>query len=295
MPILYVCLVVHLENRAVGEFFLVRSQRADEVAEAFGQHRYGAVNEIHAGGTLHRLFVYHRTFSDIVRHVGNVHTHFPQPLVGAAYGESVVEVLGVVGVNGTGEHAAEILAFCNVLLRYLGRNFLGSLLHVLRIFVWQSVLCQYGVHLGVVVALLSQHVNHLAHDVLVFGVGPLLHLHHHFVAVLSALEPLFRQYYVVWQQSVLCSEEGDVPLHSQPSHKLVACPVQDSNHHSFLYVSCPSCHEGHLHLVAVEGAHRVAFRHENGLATVVGNKTVLSVQLAAESSFLHLCLCVQAI
>ena len=74
---LYVGIVVEIEDDGECQLLLVGAQRADEVAQTFGQHRNGAVDEIYTRGTLHRLLVYHRTLLDVVAHVGYVYADLP--------------------------------------------------------------------------------------------------------------------------------------------------------------------------------------------------------------------------
>ena len=76
-PAQHLALFVHVEDNAVCQFLFVGTQRTDVVTQSFRKHRYGAVYEIYACGALHRLLVYHGAFGDIVRHVGNVYSHFP--------------------------------------------------------------------------------------------------------------------------------------------------------------------------------------------------------------------------
>lgn len=66
-----------------------------------------------------------------MRHVGNVYTHFPESVLESSYGERVVEVLGIAGVDGAGEDIAEVFPLVEVFLRHLTRDFLGNLFHVL--------------------------------------------------------------------------------------------------------------------------------------------------------------------
>ena len=230
-----------------------------------------------------------------MRHVGDVHSHLPESVVETSYREGIVKIFRIAWVDGTGEDIAEIFSFGNVFLRNLGRNFLRSLFHVGRILIWQSILGENGIHLGVVVALLTQNIDHLAKNVLVLAVGPCLDLHDSLVASLSALDLLFRDNDVVRQQSVLCDEEGEVFLHPQTSYELVACVFEDADDHSLLDMPFATCHERHLHLVAVERRHGVAFSHEDWLAAVVGDEAVFAVRLTSEDSLLHLCLGIEAI
>ena len=106
--ILHFGVVVEGEDDRVGELFFIGAERADEVAQAFGKHRDGAVDQIYRGGALHGLLVDGAAFLHVVRHVGDMHAHFPQPRLQRADREGVVEVLGVLGVDGEGGHAAEV-------------------------------------------------------------------------------------------------------------------------------------------------------------------------------------------
>ena len=69
-------------------------------------------------------------------HVGNVHTYFPQSVVELAHRKCIIEVLGILGVDGAGIYIPEVLTLGDVSLGDLRRNLVGSLLHVLRILVW---------------------------------------------------------------------------------------------------------------------------------------------------------------
>ena len=85
VPVLYLALVVDVEYGRVSQFLLIGSQRAYKVAQALGQHGYGAVDEVDTGGTLHGLLVNDVALLHIVRHISNVHTHLPQALLQLAY------------------------------------------------------------------------------------------------------------------------------------------------------------------------------------------------------------------
>ena len=90
---------------------------------------------------------------------------------------------------------------------------LGSILDVLGILVRQSVLCQYGVHLHVIVALLAQYVDDFADDVLRVFRRPLGNAYHGFLAILAALQLLLGYQDVVDEDITFCNEEGEVFLY----------------------------------------------------------------------------------
>ena len=210
-------------------------------------------------------------------------------------GEGVVEVLGILGVDGTGEHMAEVLSAGNLLLADGGIDALGRLLHVLGILVGQVVLRQDGVHLGIVVARLPEYVYHAADDVLVLCIGPLYHLHHGLVVGLAALQLALGYDDVVDEVLVLGDEHGQLALHHQLAYYLLVGVVHYLDDHSLLDVPVAAGHVGHLHAVAVHSRHRVALSHEDGGAAIVGQERVAPRRLAAEGALLQLRLHVQAV
>ena len=189
----------------------------------FRQHGYGAVNEVDACGTLLSLTVYDRALGDIVRHIGNVDTHLIQVVAMLPYAQCIVEVFSILRVNGKRGDTAEVFAACYLLLGYVSRELVGSLFYLLRIFVRQVILSQYGMHLNIVVALLSKHIDNLTHKtlaaknrvILALGVGgrPLGNLDHSLLTCLSALQLLLRNKNVVIEHITLGNKECIVLLH----------------------------------------------------------------------------------
>ena len=150
-------------------------------------------------------------------------------------------------------------------------------------------------HLHVVLSLLAQHVDDLAHDVLRVLRRPLRDLHHSHLPCLAALELFLRYENVVHEELALGDEERIVFLHLQRAHSLVVLALNDLGDDGLLDVVLPSCHQRHPHAVTVQGKHRVALGDEDGLAPVVGHERVLAVGLADERALLHLCLQVQLV
>ena len=97
--------------------------------------------------------------------ISDVDANFPV-LALLTNAQRIVEVLGVLGVDGASEDLAEVLT-ARYLLRSNARlNLLGGLLDMLGIVVRQTILCKDGVHLYIVVALFAQHVDDLTDNVL---------------------------------------------------------------------------------------------------------------------------------
>ena len=246
-------LIVEREDRAVTELVLIGTERADEVAETLGQHRDGTVDEVDRRSTLLRLLVDDGSLGDIVAHVGDMHADLIKPVVELLDRECVVEVLGILRVDGAGPRVAEILTLRHILVGDLTRDLLSSVLHPLRVLVRQSVLSQDGVHLHIVVTRLSEHVHDFTNDALMLAVGPGRDLHHGFVICLSALELILRDEDILRKSILGRDEERDILVDAQPAHKLVFGTLQDLYDLSLLDMIATACHHRHTHAVAREG------------------------------------------
>ena len=198
-------------------------------------------------------------------------------------------------VDGKGGDVAEVLALPVVLLRYGRVDLLRRILHVLRIFVWQVVLCEDGIHLRIVVASLAEHVNHLADHVLVVLRRPLCNLYHSLVVALSSLQLALGYDNVVDEDIAVGDKESEVLLHAESAHEGVLSPLDDACHHSLSDMVLAAGHESKLHLVAGEGEHGVSLSHEDWCCSIVGNDGILAVRLALEGAFLHLSVHVQLV
>ena len=140
--------------------------------------------------------------------------------------QGIVEVLGVVRVYGKGGYIAKILASGYFLGGNVGRECLGCFFHLFGIFIGQSVLCQYGVHFGIVFALFAQNVYNLTDGAFRIG-GPFGNFHHHFVAIFGSFKFIFRNKDVSGQRAAFGNEETIASLHLQLSDKGVVGAAQN--------------------------------------------------------------------
>ena len=228
-------------------------------------------------------------------HVCNVYAHLPKALVELADGERIVEVFGILRVDGASENLAKVFALGQVLLGDVARNFLCGLFNGFWISVRQAILGQNGVHLHIVIACRSQHIYHLAKQVLVVGIGPLGNFHHGFVARLAAFESAFRDDDVVHIEAFGRHEEGHVAFHPQPSYHLILSALKDLDDLCLLHVSLSAGQKLHPHAVAVECPGRITFTHEDGRRAIVGQERVFAVGFPHETPLEHLAHLVETI
>ena len=108
--LLYFCFFVQFEYGRETEFFFVRSQRTEFVGESFGQHGDGTVHQVDRGGPTLTLGVDHIARMDVMGDIGDVNPYFDIPVGKASDREGVVEVFGIVGVDGEGCYLSEVAA-----------------------------------------------------------------------------------------------------------------------------------------------------------------------------------------
>ena len=122
---------VESHDHAHGEPVLARTQRADVVGEALGQHGNHAINQVRRAGPSLRLVVDGRVGAHVVRDVSDVHAELVTAVGKAARAHGVVEVTRVSGIDGHAELAAQVAAVrirgeCPLDVRH---DLLGLLLH----------------------------------------------------------------------------------------------------------------------------------------------------------------------
>ncbi len=241
---------VHLHDDAEAELLLVLAQRADIVAEFFGQHGDGAVDEVDAGAAVVGLAVDGAAGLYIVRHIGDVHAHFDVTVFQLAVGEGVVEVLGVGGVDGEGEHVAEVAAGGHLFFGGFA-DFLGLVFGLFGELQGEVVFGEDGLHLHVVVAGFAQALDHFAHGV-VHAFGPVGHLHEHLLAVFGAAEVVDVDEDVDVHGAAVADHEGEALLLLDDADEACLGALDDFHHLSFGLVHLALREHEHADGVAVQ-------------------------------------------
>ena len=275
--------VVHLKDYRESELFLVGAQRADAVGQMLGQHRYRAVDQIDRCGAALGLSVDDGVWAHVVCHIGDMHAHLPVAAGQLTYRQGVVEVLCIGGVDGKGGDLAHVASGGYLLGGDAGRNLVGGLLHSGGVAVRQAKLGQDGVHLGVVLAVFTQDVDHLAAGV---GsvVGPVGDAHHSLVAGDTALEFGLGDEDVGGQILGVGIEGGKVLVDAQGADESLVFGLDNLGDHGLGLAALDTGGDAYAHAVAVEGVERVALGHKYGLAVVVGHDTVFAVAQAHEGA-----------
>ena len=88
------------ELGAFGEPVDVGFQRAQFVAQSFGQHRNDPIHEVGGIATSFRFFIQGGPGFDVMRNIGNVNPQFPVLIWCRLQADGVIKILGVIRVDG---------------------------------------------------------------------------------------------------------------------------------------------------------------------------------------------------
>lgn len=116
-------LLIQLENCGKTEFLFIRPERTDLIAQAFRQHRDGAVHEINRCRTTESLPVNQAFRLNVVGHIGDMNANFPIAIVQFTGGKGIIEILGIFRVDRESRDATVIFTLGNFLFRDCFRYF----------------------------------------------------------------------------------------------------------------------------------------------------------------------------
>ncbi|MCY1418457.1 hypothetical protein D9M71_340180 [compost metagenome] len=121
---------VHLADH--GQAIHLRVQRAETIGEDFRQHRDDPLGEVHRVAAFGRFLIQRRTDLDVVGDVGDGHVQFPATALARLGIDRVVEVAGVLAVDGDEGQGAQVDALLFVLFHHLRLELGRFLFHALR-------------------------------------------------------------------------------------------------------------------------------------------------------------------
>ena len=183
-------------------------EAADAVGERERQHRDDAVDEVNARAALARLAVERLALAHVPAHIGDVDAEEVGAVRLFLDVDAVVEVLGVVAVDGDDGEVAAVAAALVLIGRGVLLDVIRSVLHVLGELLREVVLAHDGEHVDARVALLAEHLDDLALRVVAAG-RPFRDLDDDLRARARAAEMLLRHEDVVVELRVVRRHEGE--------------------------------------------------------------------------------------
>ena len=166
-------------------------------------------------------------------------------------------------VNGACPYIPEVLTPGTFFIGYGIWNLVGSIFHLFRIFVWQIVLCEDGVHLCLVLTFLAKNVNNFCNDVALFVVRPRNDFRHSHIICLAPFELFLGDDDVCGDIIVLWNQESKSFFHFQFTYKLVFLALDNFRNLCFAYVVAFTRHHHYAHLVTLHSKERVTLCYED--------------------------------
>ena len=150
------------ELHALRQAIHVRLERTELVAQCLRQHRDDAVHQVGGVAAPPRLVIERGSRLHIVRYVRNVNPELPVILGNSVEADGVVEVLGIVGIDGDDLMTPAILAPGNFTGAHLAADGARLIQDLLGEMQREVVLAQHGEHVHALFVGRTQHLHHFA-------------------------------------------------------------------------------------------------------------------------------------
>ena len=260
-------------------------QRAQAVGQRFRQHRDDPAREIDAGAALERVIVQRVAGPHVVADVGDRHQQAPARALALARAQfnrltvdGVVEVAGVLAVDGDQRHVAQVDAVFQVALANHVGQARGLLAGGFGEFHRHVELAHRDLDLHAGIVDLAQHLGHAAQRLRVAG-GLRHDLDRHHLPVLGAVGVAGRDQDVVLDALVFRHHDGQAMLMQETADQLVGAALDDLDDGAFGLAAILAARLDQ-HAVAMQHLEHLARRQEQVRAAVVAQQEAETVAVA---------------
>ena len=263
-----VALEVHLHFAGEAHALDPGHQRADAVGQALGQHRHHEAREVHRGGALDGFVVQRRAGAHVVRHVGDGDDQAEAIGVGFAP-DGVVEVLGVLAVNGDQRHLAQVHAVDDFRRGHVHRHQRGFGQRLAREHVRQVVAVDGGFHHQRRRQLVAQHQQDAADGrpaVLRRG----RHFHHHQLPFAGLVAVFGWNQHFGQHAAVVGDHHADARAFAVAAGEAREAVLQHFDDGAFAAAAAVNAGDAGQHAVAVQRLAHFGRRQEQVFAAVLG-------------------------
>ena len=192
-----------------------------------------------------------------------MHTNFKIAIIKHLQRYCIIKILCVGRVYGKGADLPEISAGVYLFLWNFYRNLCCSLLYLLLKLVWQTILGKYCVHLGVVLARLSQHINNPSFWSIHSG-PPLLHNNCHLQTLIFIFYLLCRNLNIIWHEFALHNNPCLPSNYLQNTDIWFFRTFEQLHNLTFhLVVVILKFSDGNPHFISMQGSQQLLCRNKN--------------------------------
>ena len=242
----------------------LRIQRADAIRQRFRQHRHDESREIHRSRAFLRFVVERRARTHVMRHIGNRDDQ-PETVPARFAPHRIVEILGVLAVDGHQRQLAQIDAAGDVAFGHLQRHRGGFGDHLRREFMRQVVAMDRGFHHQRGRELVAEHGEHAA-DRRAVGVGRMHDLAHHQLAVLRIEARVGRDLHVALDAGIVGLHITDAGFQREAADQPAQAALQHLDDDAFAAAATVDAGDAGHHPVAVQHLAHFQRRQEQVVA-----------------------------
>ena len=249
---------LHVANETQPIHF--RIERADAVRQGLRQHRHHEAGEIHRGGAFLRFLVQRKARSHVVRDIGDGDDQTEAALARLAP-HRVVEILGVLAVDGDQRHGAQIHARSGCRRVHAQGHGAGFIQRLLRELVRQSVTVDRGFHHERGRELVAQHREDLAEG-RTTRARRLDDLAHHELALARPFARVGRDHHVMQYAAVVGRHQADAVAFAIAPDDAGQAAFQHFHDRAFAPTAPIHAGDAGQHAIAMHGLAQFARRQE---------------------------------
>ena len=289
---------VHLAGH--GQTVLTCIQAADTVRQALRQHRQYAVDKVYTRAALSCFLIQHAVFRNIIADVRNINAQQVFVIVNLLYINRIVQVLGILAVDGYDSALTQITASCQLALFNRLRHLARSLQHLLREGQRQVILLDYRQNLQAYITDIAQNLGNLALG-LTMLLRPFGNFYYYLLPILRTVKVLAHNIYILTDALIVRRYKGKITALVENAYNFIISMRDDTQDFALRLFALRRIIHTRQHTVIVHRTMQSARRNEHvrSIALVIrNNKTkALARQLKAscnQAHFLRQAVCFKA-
>ena len=273
-----------------GQTVLTGIQAADTVRQTLRQHRQYAVDKINACAALSCFLIQHAVFGNIIADVRNINAQQVFIIVNLLYVNSIVQVLGILAVDGYDSTLTQVTASGQLALFNRLRHLARSLQHLVRKSQWQIILLDNRQNLQSYITDVAQNLGNLALGLAVL-LRPFGNFYYYLLTVLRTVKVLAHNIYILTDALVVRRYKGKITGLVKYAYHLIISMRDDTQDFALRLFALRRIIHTRQHAVIVHRTMQSTRRNEHvrSVALVIRNNKAeaLARQLKASCNQAH--------
>ena len=184
-------------------------QAADTVRQTLRQHRQYAVDKVYTRAALSCFLIQHAVFGNIIADIRNINAQQVFVIVNLLYINSIVQVLGILAIDGYDSALTQITASCQLALFNRLRHLARSLQHLIREGQRQIILLDNRQNLQTHITDVAQNLGNLALGLAVL-LRPFGNFYYDLLTILRTVKVLAHNIYILTDALIVRRYKGKI-------------------------------------------------------------------------------------